>query len=313
MDNINFKSLIAKAKTFPAIKTAVVHPVTREAIEGVIESAKNKLIDPILIGPSHKIKQAAEAAKLDLSPYELIDTEHSHAAAEQAVLLARRGDVEMLMKGSLHTDEFMEAIIDKEKGLRTAKRMSHVFIIETTTYHKLLLLTDCALNIWPDLMDKHDIVQNAIDLAKAIGIDSPKVAILSAIETINDKLKSTIDAASLCKMADRQQIVGGILDGPLGFDNAISEEAARIKNIHSSVAGRADILLAPDLESGDMLAKQLQYLAKARMAGIVVGARIPIVLTSRADLAEARLTSCALGQLYKQYLLQNKPTCVPLY
>lgn len=313
MVTINFKNLIAQAKQLPAIKTAVVHPVTREAIEGLIESAKNGLICPVLIGRSDKIKQAADEANLDITPYEIIDTEHSHAAAEQAVLLARKGTVDMIMKGSLHTDEFMQPIINREKGLRTAKRMSHVFIIETPTYHKLLLLTDCALNVWPDLMDKQDIVQNAIDLAQAIGIHKPKVAILSAIETINDKLKSTIDAAALCKMADRHQIIGGILDGPLGFDNAVSEEAAHIKNIVSPVAGKADILLAPDLEAGNMLAKQLQYLAKAKMAGIVIGARIPIVLTSRADIAETRLTSCALGQLYRQYLLRNTPPCKPLY
>lgn len=313
MEKVNFERLIARAKKFPAIKTAVVHPVTQEAIEGLIEAARSKLIVPILVGPIHKIKQAAQQAKIDLSSYEIISTEHSHAAAEHAVALARQGKVDMLMKGSLHTDEFMQAVIDKEKGLRTNRRMSHVFIIETATYYKLLLLTDCALNIWPDLMDKRDIVQNAIELAQALGIDLPKVAILSAIETINDKLRSTIDAAALCKMADRQQIISGILDGPLGFDNAISEDAARIKNITSPVAGKADILLAPDLEAGNMLAKQLQYLAKAKMAGIVVGARIPIVLTSRADHAESRLLSCALGQLYKQYLLQNKPLCRPLY
>lgn len=313
MRKVNFGLIIAKAKQFHALKTAVVHPVTQEAIEGLAEAGKNKLIVPILVGPIHKIKQAAQQARIDLSPYEIISTEHSHAAAEQSVKLARQGKVDMLMKGSLHTDEFMQAVVDKEKGLRTGRRMSHVFIIETANYYKLLLLTDCALNIWPDLMDKRDIVQNAIDLAYALGIDGPKVAILSAVETINDKLKSTIDAAALCKMADRKQIINGMLDGPLGFDNAISEEAARIKNIISPVAGKADILLAPDLEAGNMLAKQLQYLAKAKMAGIVVGARIPIVLTSRSDHAEARLISCALGQLYKQYLLQNKLSCSPHY
>ena len=310
---MNFEFLITKAKQFTALKTAVVHPVTKEAIEGLAEATRNKLIIPILVGPVHKIKQAAQQAKIDLSCYEMINTEHSHAAAAYAVTLVRKGEVDMLMKGSLHTEEFMQAILDKEKGLRTARRMSHIFIIETASYHKLLLLTDCALNIWPDLMDKRDIVQNAIELALAIGIDTPKVAILSAIETINEKLKSTIEAAALCKMAERGQIISGILDGPLGFDNAISEEAAHIKNITSVVAGKADILLAPDLEAGNMLAKQLQYLVKARMAGVVVGARIPIVLTSRADHAEARLISCALGQLYKQYLLQNKLSCSLLY
>ena len=313
MQKVNFEFLITKAKKIPAIKTAIVHPVTKEAIQGMLEATQNKLIIPILVGPVHKIKQAAQQAKIDLSCYEMVDTEHSHAAATHAVTLARKGEVGMLMKGSLHTDEFMQAILDKEKGLRTARRMSHIFIIETAAYHKLLLLTDCALNIWPDLMDKRDIVQNAIDLAFALEIDTPKVAILSAIETINDKLKSTIDAAALCKMAERKQIVNGILDGPLGFDNAISEEAAHIKGIISPVAGKADILVAPDLEAGNMLAKQLQYLAKAKMAGLVVGARIPIVLTSRADHAAARSTSCALGQLYKQYLLQKELSCSPLY
>lgn len=306
MTNINFESILLKAKKFSAIKTAVVHPVTTEAMEGCVEAAKNKLIIPLLIGPMDKIKQAAYPLGIDLSAYEIIATEHSHAAAEKAVALARAGNVDMIMKGSLHTDELMHAALDKEKGLRTSRRMSHVFVIETTTYPKLLLLTDCALNIFPDLMCKRDIVQNAIDLASAIDIKNPKIAVLSAIETINDKIPSTIDAAALCKMMDRQQLVGGIIDGPLGFDNAISTEAAHIKNITSPVAGNADILLAPDLEAGNMLAKQLQYLGKAKLAGIVVGARIPIVLTSRADLAEARLISCALGQLYRQSLLQTQ-------
>ena len=303
MTNINFKSILLKAQKFSAIKTAIVHPVTSEAIEGFAEAAKNKIIIPLLIGPIDKIKQAAYPLGIDLTAYEIISTEHSHAAAEQAVALARAGSVDMIMKGSLHTDELMHAALDKKKGLRTSRRMSHVFVTETTTYPKLLLLTDCALNIFPDLMCKRDIVQNAIDLAHSIGIKNPKIAILSAIETISDKLPSTIDAAALCKMMDRKQLVGGIIDGPLGFDNAISAEAARIKNITSPVAGDADILLAPDLEAGNMLAKQLQYLAGAKLAGIVVGARIPIVLTSRADHAEARLISCAFGQLYRQFLL----------
>lgn len=219
MVNINFASLVAQAKQLPAIKTAVVHPVTAEAISGFIAATNNKIIVPILIGPIHKIQQAAAEAKVDLSPYEMMAADHSHAAAEQAVALARTGQVEMLMKGSLHTDELMQVVLDKAQGLRTAQRMSHVFVIETVSYHKLLLLTDCALNIWPDLMQKRDIVQNAIELAQALGINMPKVAILSAIEMINEKLKSTIDAAALCKMADRGQIINGILDGPLGFDH----------------------------------------------------------------------------------------------
>lgn len=302
MVSINLGSILFKAKQLPAIKTAVVHPVSGEAIAGFVEAEKNKLIVPLLIGPVDKIKQAAHPLGIDLSAYEIISTEHSHAAAEKAVALARAGNVEMIMKGSLHTDELMHAALDKEKGVRTSRRMSHVFVIETATYPKLLFLTDCALNIFPNLMYKRDIVQNAIDLANAIDIKNPKIAVLSAIETINDKLPSTIDAAALCKMMDRKQLLGGIIDGPLGFDNAISADAARIKNIISPVAGDADILLAPDLEAGNMLAKQLQYLANAKLAGLVVGARIPIVLTSRADHATARLISCALGQLYKKLL-----------
>lgn len=297
---MNFEVLINKALKLPKLRAAIVHPVTSEVVKG-IEQAK-QLIVPVLVGPIHKISQAAKDAGIHISDYEIIATEHSHAAAEQAVACARSGSIDILIKGSLQTDELMHAVLDKEKGLRTSKRMSHVFIIEAPNHNKLLLLTDCAINIYPTLMTKRDIVQNAIDLAIAIGIDKPKVAILSAIEMISDKLQSTIDAAALCKMSDRQQITGGMLDGPLAFDNAISEEAARIKSIKSSVAGDADILLAPDLEAGNILAKQWQYLASAKLAGIVVGARVPIVLTSRSDAAKNKLISCALAHLYWQYL-----------
>lgn len=303
---LNFKQLLAHAKKLPILKTAIVHPVTTEAILGAVEATEHGLIQPVLIGPPNKIKNAAKKAKVDISRYELIATPHSHAAAEQAVALARAGKVALLMKGSLHTDELMEAIIDKNIGLRTDRRMSHVFICQTPTYSKLLLLTDCALNIYPDLNTKQDIVQNAIELAHALGITLPKVAILSAVETVTLKLPSTIDAAALCKMSDRGQIQGAILDGPLAFDNAISIKAAKIKNISSPVSGDVDILLVPDLDAGNMLAKQLEYLAKAKLAGIVLGARVPIILTSRADDAEARLISTAIGLIQAYYLQRVK-------
>jgi phosphate acetyltransferase len=298
MTKISFQSLIEKAQQFAPIKTAVVHPITQEALEGVVAAAKRAIIDPILVGPMHKIKAVAVEFSIDISDYKIINTVHSQDSAAQAIALVRAGEVAMLMKGSLHTDELMQAVVNKEKGLRTAKRMSHVFIASVSTYHKLLLLTDCALNIWPELCQKRDIIQNAIELAQVIGIPTPKVAILSAIETINDKLLSTIDAAALCKMADRGQIMGGQLEGPLALDNAISTAAAQTKNIVSSVAGNADILLAPNLEAGNILAKQMNYFAGGTLAGIVLGARVPIIVTSRADNAEARLVSCAIGRIY---------------
>lgn len=304
MADLTFPSLLNQAKQLTAVNTAVVHPVTTEAINGMQEATESRLIIPILVGPAIKIKKAAEQANVDISNYEIINTEHSHAAADKAVALARAGKIEMIMKGSLHTDELMLAVLQRDFGLRTANRMSHIFLVETPTYHKLLSITDCALNIWPDLCDKRDIIQNAINFTKAIGINNPKVAILSAIETINEKMKSTIDAAALCKMAERGQITGGILDGPLGFDNAISQKAANIKNIASPVTGDPDILVAPDLEAGNMLAKQLQYLANAKLAGIVLGARIPIILTSRADESVSRVISCALARLYLNYSLE---------
>jgi phosphate acetyltransferase len=294
------QALIEKAYGLAPIRTAVVHPVDKVSLLGAIEAAKEKLIVPVLVGPEAKIRAAAEQAKLDLSGYQLVSTEHSHAAAAQAVALARDHKVEALMKGSLHTDEFMAAIVHEEK-LRTDRRMSHVFVIDCPDYPRPLFVTDAAINIYPTLEDKVDIVQNAIELAHALGVERPKVAILSAVETVTSKIKSTIDAAALCKMADRGQITGGILDGPLAFDNAVSAEAAKTKGIVSPVAGQADIFVVPDLEAGNMLAKQLEYLAEADVAGIVLGARVPIILTSRADKTLARLGSCAIALLLARH------------
>ena len=294
------QALIEKSRGLKPIRTAVVHPVDTVSLLGAIEAAKEKLIIPILVGPETKIRAAAKQAKLDISAYELVPTEHSHAAAAEAVVLARDHKVDALMKGSLHTDEFMGAIVHEEK-LRTARRMSHVFVIDAPDYPRPLFVTDAAVNIYPALEDKIDIVQNAIELAHALGIERPKVAILSAIETVSPKIQSTLDAAALCKMADRRQITGGILDGPLAFDEAVSEEAAKTKGIVSPVAGQADIFVVPDFEAGNMLAKQLEYLAEAEVAGIVLGARVPIILTSRADKTLARLSSCALALLLRRW------------
>lgn len=277
-----------------------MHPVDATSLLGAIRAAEVGLIVPVLVGPEHRIRSAAREAKVDLSSYELVPTEHSRAAAAQAVNLATDRKVEALMKGSLHTDEFMSAVVQEEK-LHTARRMSHVFVIDAPGYPRPLLVTDAAINIYPTLEDKVDIVQNAIDLAHALGLSLPKVAILSAVETVSPKIKSTIDAAALCKMADRRQIAGGILDGPLAFDNAVSEEAAKTKGITSPVAGQADILVVPDLEAGNMLAKQLEYLGGAEVSGIVLGARVPIILTSRADKTLARLSSCAVALLIARH------------
>jgi phosphate acetyltransferase len=276
---------------------AVAHPCDTESLKGALLARDRGLIVPTLVGPEEKIRQIAEANQLDLYGCTLINVPHSHAAAETAVSLAREGQVEALMKGSLHTDELMSEVIDKATGLRTARRISHVFLMDVPTYPRLLFITDAAVNVAPSLEDKVDIVQNAIDLAHMLKIPDPKVAILAAVETVNVKMQATLDAAALCKMADRGQITGGLLDGPLAFDNAISVVAARTKGIKSAVAGQADILLVPDIESGNMLAKQLEYLAEALMTGVVVGARVPIVLTSRADTAETRAASCAIALL----------------
>jgi len=292
-----FARLFKACEGLPAVPCAVVHPCDRDSLLGPIEAARRGLIAPVLVGPEDKIQAVARAEGVDLGPYRLVPAPHSHAAAAKAVELARAGEVEALMKGSLHTDELLGAVVPSATGLRTSRRLSHVFVMDVPSYPRMLLITDAAVNIFPKLEEKVDIVQNAIDLARVLGIEKPKVAILSAVETVTSKIDSTIDAAALCKMADRGQITGGILDGPLAFDNAISAEAAQTKKISSPVAGQADILLVPDLEAGNMLAKQLSYLAVAEGAGIVLGARVPIVLTSRADSVRTRLASTAVMAL----------------
>ncbi len=293
------------AETPQPLVTAVVHPVDAVSLSAAAEAAERRLIDPILIGPKARIGAAALAAGVDIAKYQIMDVPHSHAAAAKACELAASGKAAAIMKGALHTDELMEAVVDKASGLRTDRRMSHVFVLDVPGHPRPLLVSDAALNIAPDLMTKRDIVQNAIDCALAMDIVEPKVAILSAVETINPKMTSTLDAAALCKMADRGQIVGGLLDGPLAFDNAISLEAAETKGIVSVVAGLADILIVPDIESGNMLAKQLFYLSKAQSAGIVMGARVPIILTSRSDPEASRLASCALAILVTQHGLSK--------
>ena len=295
--NDAFTKLLRRCEGLAPVSCAVVHPCDRDSLLGPVEAARRGLIIPVLIGPEAKIRAVADAEQIDLSGYRIVPTEHSHAAAEKAVAMARAGEVESLMKGSLHTDEIMTAVVPSATGLRTARRISHVFLMDVPAYPRVLLVTDAAINIYPTLDDKVDIVQNAIDLARVLGIAIPKVAILSAVETVNPKIQSTVDAPALCKMADRGQISGGVLDGPLAFDNAVSEEAARTKKIVSPVAGKADILLVPDLEAGNMVAKQLQYLAGADSAGIVLGTRVPIVLTSRADSVRTRLASTAVMAL----------------
>jgi phosphotransacetylase len=292
-----FQPLLDAARALSPLRTAIVHPCDVVSIVSAMDARQSGLIVPVLVGPIAKIRRAAASARCDLKDVEIIDVPHSHAAAECAVTLAREGRVEALMKGALHTDELMAAVVDKGGGLRTERRMRHVFAVDAPYYAKLLLITDAAVNIAPDLETKRDIIQNAIDLAHALGIRCPRVAILSAIETVTQKLPSTIDAAALCKMADRGQITGAMLEGPLAFDNAISSEAARAKGISSEVPGQADILVVPELEAGNMLVKQLTYLAGAQVAGVVLGARLPIILTSRTDGDVARLASCALAQL----------------
>jgi phosphotransacetylase/acyl dehydratase len=301
------RKLVEMTLGLAPIRTAVVHPVDTVSLLGALEAAREKLIVPVLVGPESKIRATAGQAQLDISPYELISTEHSEAAAALAVAMARAGRVEALMKGALHTDELMRPVFDSDLGLRTARRISHVFVIDACGYPRPLFVTDAVINVYPTLDDKRDIVQNAIDLAHALGIAAPKVAILSAVETVSTKLKSTLDAAALCKMADRRQITGGIIDGPLAFDNAVSEEAAKTKGIVSPVAGQADIFVVPDVEAGNMLAKQLEYLAEAEIAGIVLGARVPVILTSRADKTLARQGSCAIALLLVRRLLKAKP------
>jgi phosphate acetyltransferase len=295
--NDGLARLLQRCLNIEPVRCAVVHPCDFDSLMGAIESAKRGLIVPVLVGPETKIRAVAAEANIDLSPFRIVGTPHSHAAAERAVAMARAGEVDSLMKGSLHTDELMEAVVSAASGLRTERRISHVFVMDVPAYPRPLLITDAAINIAPDLDAKADICRNAIDLAHVLGIEVPKIAILSAAETVNAKIESTLHAAALCKMADRGQITGGILDGPLAFDNAISPEAARTKGIVSAVAGMADILLVPDLESGNMIAKQLTYLAGADSAGIVLGTRVPIVLTSRADNVRTRLASAAVLKL----------------
>ncbi len=292
-----YEQLLERCRSLGAIPTAVAHPCEASALAGPMEAAAKGLIVPILVGPAAKIAEIARAEGIDLGTTRIIDVPHSHAAAAKAVELVRLGEAELLMKGSLHTDELLGAVVARETGLRTGRRLSHVFIMDVPTYHKVLIVTDGAINIAPSLEDKVDICQNAIDLARSLGVARPKVAILGAVETVTSKMPATIDAACLCKMTERGQITGGILDGPLAFDNAISRDAARIKGITSEVAGDPDILLAPDLEAGTILAKQLTFLANADSAGLVLGARVPIILTSRADSVRARIASCAVAML----------------
>jgi phosphotransacetylase len=291
------QAMLARATHGPAIVTAVVYPVDTLSLLGALNAAKVGMIVPVLIGPATRIRQVANDAGADISGLKLIDVADPGEAASRAVALARSGEVGLLMKGDLHTADLMHTVVAPETGLRTARRISHVYLMDVPDYPRPLMVTDAAVNITPHLMDKAAIVQNAIDLAHVIGIAQPRVAILAAVETINERMRSTIDAAALCKMAERGQITGGLLDGPLAFDNAINEGAAAEKGIVSQVAGRADILLVPDLEAGNMLAKQLTFMAGAETAGLVVGARVPIILTSRADSEGARLASCALGVL----------------
>jgi phosphotransacetylase len=292
-----FDDLLKRCEDLEPIPTAVAHPCEATSLAGPIEAAERGLIKPILVGPAAKIRALAKETKLKLGDIEIIDTPHSHESAVQAVQLVREGKAELLMKGSLHTDELLGAVVSREAGLRTARRMSHVFLMDVPTYHKPIIVTDAAINIAPTLEDKVDICQNAIDIARVMGVKKPKVAILAAVETVTSKMPATIDAAALCKMSDRKQIVGGVLDGPLAFDNAISKDAAKTKGIASDVAGDPDILLVPDLESGNMVAKLLAYLANAESAGLVLGARVPIILTSRADGVRSRIASCAVAML----------------
>jgi phosphotransacetylase len=290
-----YEQLIALCSGLAPATTVVAHPCEASALSGALDAARLGLIRPILVGPADKIAAVAREAGLSLDGVRVVDVPHSHAAATRAVELVRSGEAELLMKGSLHTDELMAAVVAKEVGLRTARRISHAFLMDVPTYPKVLIITDGAINIAPTLEDKVDIVQNAIDLARSLDVALPKVAILAAVETVSSRMQATLDAAALCKMAERGQITGGLLDGPLAFDNAISRDAARTKGIRSEVAGDPDILLAPDLEAGNILAKQLSFLANADSAGIVLGARVPIILTSRADSVRSRTASCGVA------------------
>jgi phosphate acetyltransferase len=304
---LRYRQLLAATHGLEPITVAVVHPCSDESLRGAIEAAREGLIVPILVGPEEKIRALAALAGIDLAGYRLVHAPHSHAAAAMAVAMAHNGEVQALMKGSLHTDELMAEVLKETGGLRTERRVSHVYVLDVPSYPKPLLISDAAINVEPDLQAKRDIVRNAIDLAHAIGIARPKVAILAAVEMVNPNMRSTLDAAALCKMSDRGQITGAMVDGPLAFDNAISAKAAKDKGIVSSVAGDADILIAPDLEAGNMIAKQLQYLADAQVAGLVLGARVPLILTSRADGVLSRIASCALALLVVKAKAAVKP------
>jgi phosphate acetyltransferase len=302
-----YELLLARCRGLDPVPTAVAHPCEATALAGAVDASRAGLIAPILVGPANRIREIAKANGIELGRLQVVDAPHSHASAAKAVELVRRGDVELLMKGSLHSDELLSAVVARESGLRTGRRISHVFIMDVPTYHKVLIVTDAAITIAPTLEDKVDICQNAIDLAVTLGVSAPRLAILAAVETVNSKMPATLDAAALCKMAERGQIKGGVLDGPLAFDNAISTEAARIKGIRSEVAGDPDILLVPDLEAGNMLAKQLIFLANAESAGLVLGARVPIILTSRADSIRSRIASCAVAVLAAHARRQQLP------
>ena len=305
-----YQQFISRCAELGPIPTAVVHPCDRSSLEAAVRAAEEHFILPILVGPEAKIRSIAAAERIDIASYEIVDSEHSHAAAAQAVVLARAGKVEALMKGSLHTDELMHEVTAAETGLRTARRISHAFVMDVPTYSEPIIITDAAINIFPKLDDKRDICQNAIDLAQILGCPEPRVAVLSAVETVTAKIPSTLEAAALSKMADRGQITGGLVDGPLAFDNAVSEQAAREKHIVSPVAGKANILLVPDLEAGNMLAKQLTFMSGADAAGIVLGARIPIILTSRADNLRRRLASAAAAVLIAHARRQAVPKAI---
>jgi phosphotransacetylase len=292
-----YERLLERCKSVGAIPTAVAHPCEVSALTGAVEAAQAGLIEPILVGPAAKIQETANSANIDLGNLEIVDAAHSVDSAKKAVELVKQGRAEVLMKGSLHSDELLSAIVSRDGGLRTGRRISHVFVMDVPTYHKVLVVTDAAINIAPTLEDKVDICQNAIDLCISLGLEKPKLAILAAVEVVNSKMQATLDAAALCKMAERGQIKGGILDGPLAFDNAISKQAAETKGIKSAVAGDPDILLAPDLEAGNILAKQLTFLANADSAGLVLGAKVPVILTSRADSVRSRIASCAVATL----------------
>lgn len=295
------QGLLQKASQQGAVRAAIVHPVSTEVLKGMAEAVAHQLIDPVLVGPAARIQAAAKKAKINIAGIQLVDTEHSHAAAEAGVLMARRHEVDILVKGSLPTEELLQAILNRDNGIRTDRRMSHAFVIDSPAYHKLFVVTDAAINIDPDIAAKRDIVQNAIDLMCSLGVKVPKVALLSAVEFVNPNIPSTVHAAALCKMADRGQIQGGVLDGPLALDNAISKAAAKAKGISSPVAGEPDVLVVPELESGNMLAKQFLYFSDAKEAGVLLGARVPVVLTSRSEGSLGRLYSCAIAVLSHHY------------